>query len=98
MKTPLIEVKKLTKIFGKNVVLNDVDLDIPQNKIFGIIGESGSGKTTLLKALIGFVKPESGTILFEGKEINKNMGAIRERFGFASQDNCFYPKLNIVEN
>ena|SRR3989344_2920967 len=98
MKTPLIEVKKLTKIFGKNVVLNDVDLDIPQNKIFGIIGESGSGKTTLLKSLIGFVKPESGTILFEGKEISRNMGAIRERFGFASQDNCFYPKLNIVEN
>lgn len=98
MKTPLIELKKVTKIFGKNVVLSEVDLNIPQNKIFGIIGESGSGKTTLLKTMIGFVRPDNGAVFFEGKEVNKNMRIIRDRFGFASQDNCFYPKLNAREN
>lgn len=98
MKTPLIEVKKVTKIFGKNIVLSEIDLSIPQNKIFGIIGESGSGKTTLLKAMIGFVRPDSGEIIFENKEVSKNMQSIRDRFGFASQDNCFYPKLTIREN
>jgi len=98
MKTPLIEIKKVTKIFGRNTVLNDVDLNIPQNKIFGIIGESGSGKTTLLKSIIGFVKPDSGIITFEGREVSRSMETIRERFGFASQENCFYPKLNVREN
>src|SRR3989338_10809493 len=98
MKTPLIEIKKVTKIFCRNTVLNDVDLNIPQNKIFGIIGESGSGKTTLLKSIIGFVKPDSGIITFEGREVSRSMETIRERFGFASQENCFYPKLNVREN
>ena len=61
MKTPLIEVKKLTKIFGKNVVLNDVDLDIPQNKIFGIIGESGSGKTS--RHLSGKIRSNGNSLI-----------------------------------
>jgi len=98
MKAPIIEVRKLTKSFGKHTVLNEIDLSIPPDMIFGIIGESGSGKTTLLKSIIGFIPPEEGGILFEGRDVMRNMRNIRERFGFASQENCFYPKLTIVEN
>lgn len=98
MKAPIIRVDNITKIFGKHVVLNEVSLDIPQDKIFGIIGESGSGKTTLLKLLIGFMQPEEGQINFEGKKVSENMHNIRERMGFATQDNCFYPKLTVKEN
>lgn len=98
MKKPAIEINKLTKIFGKHVVLNEIDLKIPADKIFGIIGESGSGKTTLLKAIVGFLQPENGNIEFEGKDIKKNMRNVKERFGFATQDNCFYPKLTVKEN
>ncbi|QQG38789.1 MAG: ABC transporter ATP-binding protein [Candidatus Woesearchaeota archaeon] len=98
MSKPLIEVKKLTKVFGKNVVLKDIDLTVNDGAIFGVIGESGSGKTTLLKAIIGFLQPEQGAVFYENKNVLDNMRVIKERFGFASQENCFYPKLTVREN
>ncbi|MDD5133641.1 MAG: ABC transporter ATP-binding protein [Candidatus Nanoarchaeia archaeon] len=93
-----IEIRNLTKIFGKNTVLDNLNLEIPYNKIFGIIGENGSGKTTLLNTLIGFLKPEKGTILFQSLDIFKDMRGVETRFGFATQAGSFYPKLTVEEN
>ncbi|MFA5175775.1 MAG: ABC transporter ATP-binding protein [Candidatus Nanoarchaeia archaeon] len=93
-----IEIRNLTKIFGKNTVLDNLNLEIPYNKIFGIIGENGSGKTTLLNTLIGFLKPEKGTILFQSLDIFKDMRGVETRFGFATQAGSFYPKLSVEEN
>lgn len=93
-----IEVKNITKIFGKHVVLDDISLDIPYGKIFGIIGENGSGKTTLLNTLIGFYKPTRGTIFFQSLDIFRDMHGVETRFGFATQAGSFYPKLTVEEN
>ena len=93
-----IEIKDLTKRFGNHLVLDNISLSIPQQKIFGIIGESGSGKTTLLKTVIGFWRIDKGDILFEGKSLEKNSKFIRQIVGFATQDNCVYPKLTVKEN
>ncbi|MAG52453.1 MAG: hypothetical protein CMH62_00650 [Nanoarchaeota archaeon] len=93
-----IEIKDLTKRFGKHLVLDNVNLVIPQQKIYGIIGESGSGKTTLLKTIVGFWRTDKGKISFEGRTLDKDSKFIRQIVGFATQDNCVYPKLTVTEN
>ncbi|MAF50597.1 MAG: hypothetical protein CMH64_00740 [Nanoarchaeota archaeon] len=93
-----IEIKDLTKKFGKHLVLDNINLSIPQQKIFGIIGESGSGKTTLLKTIVGFWKSDKGRIDFEGRDLEKNTKFIRQIVGFATQDDAVYPKLTVEEN
>ncbi|MBU1255382.1 ABC transporter ATP-binding protein, partial [Patescibacteria group bacterium] len=93
-----IEIKDLSKRFGKHQVLDNITLSIPQQKIFGIIGESGSGKTTVLKTIIGFWRADKGHISFEGRDLDKDTKFIRQIVGFATQDNCVYPKLTVKEN
>ncbi|MBR9691532.1 ABC transporter ATP-binding protein [Candidatus Woesearchaeota archaeon] len=100
----LIQLKNLTKQYGKKIVLKKINLDINQGEILGIIGMSGSGKTTLLNTLIGFLEPEEGDVLYKNKKqkkytsIFKNSLKVRNRFGFATQVPSFYPRLTIAEN
>jgi ABC-2 type transport system ATP-binding protein len=93
-----IEVKNLSKSFGAHQVLKNVNLQIPSRKIFGIIGPSGCGKTTLLKTMIGFWTADSGDISYETRDLKKHGKFIRQIVGFATQENCVYPKLSVREN
>lgn len=95
---PFIQVKNLTKRFGKNLVLDNITVDIPYGKIFGILGQSGCGKTTLLNLIVGFYKPTKGVIYFQGKDIFKDIHDVEKRFGFSTQGLSFYPKLTVIEN
>lgn len=95
---PIIRVEGVSKSFGNNLILDKVNMYIPKEKIFGIIGINGCGKTTLLNLIVGFIKPDIGTIYFESKPINKNMRSVRHKFGFATQHNCFYTHLTVKEN
>ena len=94
----LIEIKNVTKTFENKKVLNDISFTINKGEIFGIIGQSGAGKTVFLKALIGFYKPDSGDILFEGKSVFKHQKDILKTIGFASQRHSIYPDLSLKEN
>jgi len=67
--TPLVEVGKLTKIFGGLVANRDIDFIIPRRSIVSIIGPNGAGKTTLFNQISGYYQPTSGTILFDGVDI-----------------------------
>ena len=100
---PLIKFENLTKQYGKNLILKNLNLEINKGELFGFIGMSGSGKTTILNTLIGFLEPEEGDILFHGsgnsyKSVFKNSKEVRRKFGFATQIASFYPKLTIEEN
>jgi ABC-2 type transport system ATP-binding protein len=104
------KVRNVKKAFGKNVVLNGVNLDVYKGEILGIIGTSGSGKTTLLHTLVGFHKPDMGEIkvLVEPthralgepayKEVSKNLATVKRVYGFASQAPSFYDNLTVIEN
>ncbi|MFH1972491.1 MAG: ABC transporter ATP-binding protein [archaeon] len=94
----LIKFDKVNKKFGSNIVLNNLDIEIKKEGIFGIMGLSGSGKTTLLNILIGFWKPDSGKVLFDGQEIHRNKKTFNQVFGFGTQAGSVYPKLTIKEN
>ena len=98
MDSELIQFKKVTKRFGKNTVLDSINLTIPEKKITGIIGASGEGKTTILKLLIGFYKPTEGEINYLRRSIFKEMAQINKYFGYATEDGSFYEKLTVREN
>lgn len=111
MSNVIIRIKNVVKQYSHNMILDHINLDIFAGEIFGIIGASGSGKTTLLSTLIGFLKIDSGDVLFREdnlldfskKEksfvsVFDNTKEIKRIFGFASQTPSFYGKLTVEEN
>ena len=84
----MIEVKNVSLTLQKNEILKDISVYFERGKIHGLIGRNGSGKTMLMKCICGFVKPNSGEILVDGKRIGKdcdfpkNAGIIIETPGF----------------
>jgi len=68
---PLLTVEKLSKSFGGLKAVNNLDFNIAEGEIVGIIGPNGSGKTTFLNLITGFLKPNSGSINFRGEEISR---------------------------
>lgn len=91
----IIKVDSVTKKFGSDIALNNVSIEFERGKIYGIVGRNGSGKTVLFKTIIGFLKPTSGRVIVDGKEIGKdtdfadNIGIIIETPGFLSSYNGY---------
>ncbi len=83
-----IVVNQVTKKFKETVALNNVSVTFEKGKIHGIIGRNGSGKTVLFKCICGFMEPDSGEILVEGKKVRvaeaQDIGVIIEEPGFIS--------------
>lgn len=83
----MIEIRGLSKTYGKHRVLNDISVDFEKGKIHGIIGRNGSGKTVLMKCICGFTKPDCGSILAGGEKVSgsqmpSGIGIIIESPGF----------------
>ena len=88
----VVEIKHVTKRYGKIEVLKDVSLTCKAGKIYGLIGRNGSGKTVLLKSICGFVLPTSGEVRVQGQQVGKdvdfptNIGFIIESPGFLARE------------
>ena len=67
--TTILEIKKVTKRFGGLTAVNNVSFDVDEGEILGLIGPNGAGKTTLFNCITGVYKPDSGQIIFRGKDI-----------------------------
>src|SRR5665647_3930593 len=77
---------------GSNWVIEDLSLQIPAGKITDIVGESGSGKTTFLKLLMGFYRPEKGTIMIDGKNLEEiRISSLRRSTGVVMQEGYIFP-------
>mgnify|MGYP000906778260 CR=1 FL=1 len=98
MEDCILEFKKVSKSFGKNQVLDSIDLSILKGKITGIIGASGEGKSTILKIIVSFYKPEKGKVYYQGKEVLKIQQKVKKEFGFSIEEGSFYEDLTVVEN
>ncbi len=98
----MIKIINLKKSFGKQKVLNGVNLEISQGELIAIIGESGGGKSVLLRHLIGLLKPDKGKVLVEDEDITKLSGrrldSIREKFGVVFQGGALFDSLTIYDN
>ena len=86
----MIELKNISKKYGKTEAVKDVSLTLPQGQIVGLFGENGAGKTTLLKCMLGLL-PHEGTVTLDGAPITvKNI----ERLSFATCEHSFFPALS----
>ena len=67
--TPVLEVRRLTKLFGQVVAARDIDVSIGDQEIVGIIGTNGAGKTTFVNMVTGYARPTAGSIRFRGRDL-----------------------------
>jgi len=102
MEIPLIEFKNVTKRFGEKTVLDKVNLSIYGNRITTIIGKSGTGKSVLLKHIIGLLDPDEGTIIFQGKPVNKmkknEWKVCRSQIAYLFQNNALLDSMTVLDN
>ena len=93
----IIETRGLTKEYGGVRVAESVNLQLPEGKIYGLLGRNGAGKTTLMKMILGLAHPTSGTIEIFGQDHRKEPGALR-RIGSMIETPGFYGNLTAWEN
>lgn len=95
----ILKIENLTKSYGKNLVLKDINLEIKEGSIFGLIGPNGAGKSTLMKSILGLVKKDSGKITLYGKEVNeKNQKETNRNLGSLIEAPSFYDHLTAYDN
>lgn len=97
MKEKVIETQGLSKSFGNFQALQNVNLSVSKNSIFGFLGPNGAGKTTLIKILLGLSKPTSGSGTIFGKDIVKDSIEIRKKIGYLAQHPCYYNYMTASE-
>jgi len=98
----LVRFEDVTKRFGTQSVLSGVTLDVARGETLVIIGRSGCGKSVLLKNMIGLIKPDSGRILVDGRDIvplsEDDLVKVRARFGMVFQGAALFDSLTVAEN
>ncbi|QCT94558.1 ABC transporter ATP-binding protein [Caminibacter mediatlanticus TB-2] len=98
----MIKIRHLKKVFGKKIVLKDVNLDIYDGKITYILGMSGQGKSTIIKHIVGLLKPTSGEIWVDDVNIAnadiQTLYKIRKKVGFTFQEGALFDSMNIFDN
>jgi osmoprotectant transport system ATP-binding protein len=95
----MMELKDVSKRYGRTVALQPTDLTIPKGQTTVLIGTSGCGKSTLLRIIIGLIWPDTGTVRLEGTEIvPANVLTLRRRMGYVIQDGGLFPHLSARDN
>jgi len=92
-----VELAGITKTFGASTALADFSLSIRSGELVCLLGPSGCGKTTALRVLAGFERPDSGSVLVEGRDISSDPPE-RRRFGMVFQDYSLFPNLSARQN
>jgi ABC-type Fe3+/spermidine/putrescine transport system ATPase subunit len=94
---PRVSFANVTKNFGRIMAINEVSFDVNDGEYLCVLGPTGSGKTTLLKLLAGLLKPDEGTIYFDGKPVN-NVGAQNRNAVYVPQQYALFPHLTVLQN
>ena len=99
---PIIQVEDVTIAYGDFVVMKDINFEVHQGEVFIILGGSGCGKSTLLKNMISLVRPVTGKVLIDGKDIvtaeGPELREILKTIGVMYQNGALFGSMNIMEN
>jgi ABC-2 type transport system ATP-binding protein len=93
-----IDVRGLTKRFGRKVAVDHVDIQVPQGQVWGFLGPNGSGKTTTIRMLCGLLRPDAGEGTCLGHDIRRETDRIKREVGYMTQRFSYWEDLSIREN
>lgn len=92
-----LQIINLTKKFGEQTALNNINIKVEKNEIIGLLGPNGAGKSTLMKSITGSVKIDEGEILFNDKNITENPIETKKNMGFLPENNPLYMEMFVRE-
>ncbi len=93
----VIEIKNLTKYYGKNRGIIDVSFNVAEGKIFGFIGPNGAGKSTTIRTLLSLIYPTSGSATIFGMDCIKNGTEIKKEVGYLPSEIFYYDNMKVIE-
>lgn len=85
----MIEIRNVTKYYGKKKAIDQVTFTIPDGTVFGLLGTNGAGKSTLLRVMAGILKPERGNVVIDGEDVFENPNA-KKNFFYISDQHYFF--------
>ena len=88
-----LKLENVSKTFGKKLVVDNISFSLDKPKVFGLLGTNGAGKTTTIRMLLGIIKKDSGTILWNDKEVSRKS----VNFGYLPEERGVYPKVKIMD-
>jgi spermidine/putrescine transport system ATP-binding protein len=97
MATPLLNITKLSKRFGGQAALSDVELEVEQGEFIALLGPSGCGKTTLLRCIAGFLTPDGGSIRIAGEDVTRLPPYLRP-LNTVFQNYALFPHMSVADN
>jgi ABC-2 type transport system ATP-binding protein len=92
-----LQINHLSKKFGEQTALNDINITIDKNEIIGLLGPNGAGKSTLMKSIVGALKIDEGEIIFNDKNIVEHEIESKRKIGFLPENNPLYLEMYIKE-
>lgn len=97
MKKVILEIKNLTKYYGKVLGVKDLSLSLNEGEVFGFIGPNGAGKSTTIRAIMNLINKTKGNIYINGKEFDKNDISLKEQIGYLPSEVNLYEDLTVKE-
>ena len=94
---PILEIKNLTKYYGKTLAVKNLSLKLEEGEVFGFIGPNGAGKSTTIKSIMNLINKTEGTILINGEEFTKDKINIKEIIGYLPSEINLYDDLKVNE-
>lgn len=93
----IIETKKLTKFYGKERGIEDLDMQVAQGEIFGFIGPNGAGKSTTIRTILSIIHPTSGSATIFGRDVTKFGPEIRQEVGYLPSEVYYYDNMKVID-
>ena len=92
-----IEAQNLSKTYGKQTAVQDLNFRLEEGQIVGFLGPNGAGKSTTLKMLLGLIQPSSGSVQIDGKDPQDQAVELKKQIGYLAEDNPLYPEMYVRE-
>lgn len=97
MKKEILEIKNLTKFYGKVLGVKDLSLTLYEGEIFGFIGPNGAGKSTTIRSIMNLINKTKGSVLLNGQELNKDSTALKELIGYLPSEIHLYEDMTVKQ-
>jgi ABC-2 type transport system ATP-binding protein len=92
-----IEAQNITKYYGSQLVLDDINFSIPKGQIVGFLGPNGAGKSTMMRILTTYLRPTEGVARISGMDVEKNSRKVQQCIGYLPEQNPLYPDMYVKE-